>query len=190
MPISQIPPSFIRLADGAYPIPAWHNPDPTTHVEVFVEDSSDVPEGFVAELAEQPDAEHILRYTLRPLDLAMQRAERLADLAAIRYRHETSGIVLAGAAVRTDRQSQALVTGAYCTALLNPSALIDWKGADGNWAQLDAATMTEIAAAVSDHVQACFSRERALADLINAAQTFAEIAAVNLESGWPGEAVP
>lgn len=188
--IPTLPPSFVRLADGAYPIPAWHDPDPATHAEVFVEEPPEVPPGFVAELAEQPDAEHILRYTLRPFDLEAQRAERLAELAAIRYRHETAGVSVAGAPVRTDRQSQALVTGAYCTALLNPSAQIDWKGADGNWSRLDAATMTAIAATVSAHVQACFSRECALAELIGAAQTWAELAAIDLESGWPGEAAP
>lgn len=60
-----IPRTFIRLSDGAYPIPEWHAPDPNTHAEVFVDDPPVAPAGFVVELAEQPDANHVLRYQLR-----------------------------------------------------------------------------------------------------------------------------
>lgn len=67
MPLSMIPPVYRRLSDGAYPVPAWHRPDPADHVEVLMDDPPAVPAGWVAELAEQPDADNILRYSLREL---------------------------------------------------------------------------------------------------------------------------
>jgi len=106
-------------------------------------------------------------------------------LALKRYEHETGGIVIGGARIATDRQSQALITGAYTYSLLNPSVLIDWKNADGTWTKINATTIAGIANAVAAHVQACFSHERALSDLINAAETAQDLASINLEEGWP-----
>jgi hypothetical protein len=115
---------------------------------------------------------------------AAYKLRRIADLAAIRYTHETAGISLAGSTIRTDRESQALVTGAWCRAQQHPDVLIDWKGESG-WTQINAATVNALADAVGAHVQACFSRERALYGQITAATTVAEIAAIDLEAGWP-----
>jgi hypothetical protein len=77
-----------------------------------------------------------------------------------------------------------MITGAYNLIQIDPTRIIDWKAADG-WAQLDATAITAIATAVSDHVQACFSREKALTLLIEATTTIEELEAIDLESGWP-----
>ena len=114
-----------------------------------------------------------------------RKAQRKAELAAIRFEHETAGIAINGVSVETNRDSQAMINGAWSSAQINPSILIDWKGADGTWVQIDAATITGIAMAVSAHVQACFSRERVLSDLIDAATDVAEVDAVDLTVGWP-----
>lgn len=112
-----------------------------------------------------------------------------ADIAAERYRRETAGITLNGLTVRTDRESQALITGAWCRAQQNPNVLIDWKGENG-WMQIDAATINAVSAAVGDHVQACFSAEKAhIAALeATAAQqgaTVATVEAYDYSTGWP-----
>lgn len=116
-------------------------------------------------------------------------AGRKADLAALRYEKETAGITLAGASIRTDRESQALITGAWCRAQQNPNVLIDWKGENG-WTQIDAATINAIAAAVGDHVQACFSKERMHSDALDALganpeTTVSDIEAYDISIGWP-----
>jgi len=108
----------------------------------------------------------------------------LARLAQERFYRETAGITVGGAQIKTDRESQALIIGAWCRAQQQPDVLIDWKG-EGGWVQINAATVNAIADAVGAHVQACFSRERALAELINAAATVQEIAAIDLAAGWP-----
>lgn len=76
---STIPRTYIRLADQHYPVPEWHAPSLATHAEVFAEDPPAVPDGRIAELAEQPelvDGVWLLRYTLRDLT-AEEQAARL-----------------------------------------------------------------------------------------------------------------
>lgn len=118
------------------------------------------------------------------IPLSEVQAQRLNELAALRYQHETAGITLNGTVIETDRESQALITGAYSYSLLNPSVLIDWK-AESGWIQIDAATIAGIAGAVASHVQACFSNERTLSEAIMSAETVEAVQAIDLTTGWP-----
>lgn len=61
----QIPPRYRNTITGEYPVPAWKDPDPSTHVEVLLDDSPEVPDGYIAILADEPDSDNILRYTVR-----------------------------------------------------------------------------------------------------------------------------
>ncbi len=118
------------------------------------------------------------------IPLSEVKSQRIDELANLRYQHETAGITLSGMAIETDRQSQALITGAWSFSQLNPAVLIDWKGVNG-WIQIDAATITAIAGAVADHVQACFSASRLHEEAILALETSEEVAAYDLTTGWP-----
>lgn len=122
-------------------------------------------------------------FPVENIPLAELKTTKLAELAALRYQHETGGITLAGATIKTDRESQALINGAYAYAQLNPSVLIDWK-AESGWVQIDAQAITAIAGAVAAHVQACFSNEKALATAIASAETVEILDAISLNSGW------
>jgi len=124
-------------------------------------------------------------WAVTAIPLAELRQTRLNELAALRYQHETAGITLNGMTIETDRQSQALITGAWSFSQLNPAALIDWKGVTG-WVQIDAAAISAIAGAVATHVQACFSNERVLSEAIAAATTVEALNAIDLTVGWPG----
>ena len=104
--------------------------------------------------------------------------ERLIELAALRYTKETSGITVNGTEILTDRESQAMISGAYCACLIDPARIINFKGANG-WIQLSASEITAIASAVADHVQACFTREKELAELLHADIN------TDLTTGWP-----
>lgn len=116
--------------------------------------------------------------------LAKAKAARLDELAAYRWQIETGGIVRNGVAIATDDRSQAKISGALQLVQDDPQVVIDWK-ADNGWVQLNAAAVTYIAREIGLHVQACFSREKALATAINACATVAEVAAVDITSGWP-----
>lgn len=111
------------------------------------------------------------------------RTELRARAEARRWQVETGGIVVGGAAVRTDRESQAMITGAAAAVAAGVSP-IDWKAANG-WVQLTGSQVTALAAAVAAHVQGCFSREREICEAIDAASTVAELLAIDLSAGWP-----
>ena len=114
----------------------------------------------------------------RPLDAI--KATRLAELAAIRFGHETAGV----SGLRSDRESQALLTGAALAATLDPEYTVDWKG-EGGWTTLDAVQLLAAAQTVRGHVQACFSNERVLAAAIDAAADMDAVLAIDLGQGWP-----
>ena len=119
-----------------------------------------------------------------PVELSDIKAQRLNELAAYRFTKETAGITLNGMTIETNRESQALITGAWSFSQLNPAVLIDWK-AESGWIQIDAATIAGIAGAVAAHVQACFSAERIHAEAILALETSEEVAAYDVTMGWP-----
>ena len=89
------------------------------------------------------------------------------------------------------RRSRHAIHRGY-VAFENNSALdsIDWKTQSGKWVMIDAATMMAIGIAVGRHVQACFSREKALSDLIVPAANGDELDAVDIDTDWPDVAAP
>lgn len=108
---------------------------------------------------------------------------RLAAYAADkRWRIETGGIVVNGAAIDTSRDSQAMISGAFAYSQANPDKLIKFKAATG-WTTLDAATVAAIATAVGDHVQACFAVEEEVAAAIEAG-TITSIEQIDA-ADWP-----
>lgn len=89
--------------------------------------------------------------------------ELLAYLADKRFRVETGGIVFSGAPIKTDRESQSILTSAYVKAQANPSLQINnWKVANGIFTTLNNATILALGDAVTAHVQASFDTEAAL----------------------------
>lgn len=116
--------------------------------------------------------------------LAEAKAHRLAELAVKRWQVECGGIVRNGAAIATDRESQAMLSGALQLVQDDDQVLIDWK-ADNGWVQLDAVGVTYIAREVGLHKQQAFSREKTLSIEIEACETVQAVAAVDITAGWP-----
>ena len=81
-----------------------------------------------------------------------------AYAAAKRYALETGGIVVAGAPIATDRQSQAMVGNAYTYVQVSGAATVSYKTAAG-FVTLTADQIKAVALAVGAHVQACFAAE-------------------------------
>jgi Domain of unknown function (DUF4376) len=83
----------------------------------------------------------------------------LKDYAGVvRKAKETGGITVAGAIISTDRESQAMINGAYNLAQVNPAVTFRFK-AEGGFVVLDATAIATVAVAVGTHVQACFTKE-------------------------------
>lgn len=100
------------------------------------------------------------------------------EIASARYAAETGGCTVDGVTIATDRGSQALLTAAVVTARLDPEFKTRWKCADGRFVTLDAMQLRAIGDAVTAHVESCFAREAELTELIDAAQTPEDLAAI------------
>jgi hypothetical protein len=118
--------------------------------------------------------------------LADAVGDKLAALGCRRYDVETAGISVSGVEVRTDRESQAMLTGAWAMfrQLGAEAPAVQWKGRDG-WHSLGQAEIDAIATAVAEHVEACFAAERAHHDAICSLTTIEEVDAYDITVGWP-----
>jgi len=99
---------------------------------------------------------------------------KFQEIAQSRYTAETAGITVSGVKIKTDRESQALITGAALQALQDPTYTCNWKTENG-FVTLTAEQIQAVAVAVRQHVQACFDREAVLIEQIKNATTQAEL---------------
>jgi len=106
------------------------------------------------------------------LEAAKER--KRSEIAAARWEAETAGIDVNGFTVRTDRESQALITGAALKAMQDSTYSCRWKTESG-FVELTAPQILAIADAVRAHVQSCFDREAELLPLIEAATSPEEL---------------
>ncbi|WP_316176489.1 MULTISPECIES: DUF4376 domain-containing protein [unclassified Bradyrhizobium] len=104
---------------------------------------------------------------VQPTPTSYTKAQLKAYSAAARYEKETGGTMVNGAAVATDRQSQAMIAGANNMATRNGTFTTQWKNVDGTFALLDASTIIALATAVGQHVAACFAAEANVASQID-----------------------
>lgn len=106
------------------------------------------------------------------------KAQKLAELAQARWEQETGGLTLPdGTVIKTDRESQGLLTAAAVMAKFDPTMTVEWKAATG-WIDLDATTVIQFAGAVREHVQKAFSKERDLAEQVAIAGSVQEVQSV------------
>ncbi len=98
--------------------------------------------------------------------LEAAKSAKRAEIASARFEAETAGID----GIRTDRESQSLITGAALKAMQDSTYSCRWKGVDG-FVELTAPQILAIADAVRAHVQSCFDREAELLPLIDAADS-------------------
>lgn len=153
-------------------VPEYHRAGATTYV---VDDVA----GTVTEVVEAV-----------PFTKAEVAEARVAALAAYRYERETSGIVVNGAEIRTDRESQGQLGTAYISLKNGLIADTPWKAAGGVWVPVTLTELEPIAQLVAQHVRACFANEKAHADAMDAivadpAGTVEDLIAYDYTTGWP-----
>lgn len=100
-------------------------------------------------------------------EAAVLRSSKWAALAAQRYVVETGGVMLGAEEVLTDRESQALLTGAFVSITSGLVPDVEWKLKAG-WMTVEAADIAVVAAAVAAHVRKTFAVERAVWEQIEA----------------------
>lgn len=115
-----------------------------------------------------------------------RRTDIMPALADRRWQAEVGGTTVGGIPVSTDRESQSKLTAAFVQADKNPAFNIpNWKVAPGTFVTLDATTIIALGNAVTAHVQACFDREAELCNEILNAVDDVDLAAIDINSGWP-----
>jgi hypothetical protein len=124
--------------------------------------------------------------------MIQRKSAMKAEITAKRWSVETSGITVSSVPVATDAQTQAKLSGALQLVQADDTVLIDWKGSDGTWSQLNASAVTTIAMAVGSHVQACFTREKELHTAVDNAVDSDALDLIDIEAGsvagsgsWP-----
>lgn len=120
---------------------------------------------------------------VEPTTLGSAKQAKKAEIAAWRYVQETKGVVLNGSTIKTDRESQATISGAYSSLKDGLITSVDWKTAEGAFVTLGVAEIAAIAQAVAQHVQGSFTAEKALVQQVDAATTIEEVQAVVVP--WP-----
>ena len=113
-----------------------------------------------------------------PTPFSELKAAKKAEIAQARYNAEIAGITVNGVSIKTDRESQGLITGAALKALQDNTYTCRWKSIDG-FVELTAPQIIAIADAVRAHVQGCFDHEAELQPLIESAETEAELEAIS-----------
>lgn len=109
------------------------------------------------------------------------RLNLIEAIAAIRWEKETGGITLTnGISVKTDRESQGTIFNGYSSLKNGLVASSMWKFA-GEWVEVTLPDIEPIAQAVSRHVRACFSAEKAVSDLIDKATDTNALLAIDLQ---------
>ena len=103
------------------------------------------------------------------------KSVKRAEIAASRFNAEVAGIM----GIRTDRESQALLTGACLQAVIDPEYSLNWKTADGTWIKLSAEDIKAVGTTVRVYVQSKFDEEERLCGLIDIATTAEELSLIS-----------
>ena len=112
------------------------------------------------------------------------KADLVAAATAERWARETGGISIGGVQVGTNLDDQNRLSGVLSAIQLGGLESVDFKAQSG-WVQLTATELQGIALAISAHVQACFTAERAHHEAIEQLQTQADVDAYDVMAGWP-----
>lgn len=103
------------------------------------------------------------------------------EIAQARYNAEIAGVTINGLKIKTDRESQAMITGAALQAIEDSTYSCQWK-TEGGFVTLVADEIKAVATAVRAHVQACFDKEAVLIAQVEAATTIEELGQIKWNS--------
>lgn len=112
------------------------------------------------------------------------KAELLRAVAAKRWAIESGGLMVGGAVVATAIEDQNRITSVIVNAERAGLQSVDFKATSG-WVTLTLAELVAIASLVAQHVQRCYSAERAHAEAIAPLHDIAALRAYDLSAGWP-----
>lgn len=115
-------------------------------------------------------------------DFGQKRAAKWREIKAARSAAEFGGLTWDGSVFDSDPMSQQRIQGGVLMAQLalanSESFEIDWTLADNSVRTLGATEMMAVGRALGQHIAACHAKGRTLRNLVNAANTAAELDAI------------
>ncbi|MDP2373159.1 DUF4376 domain-containing protein [Reyranella sp.] len=119
-----------------------------------------------------------------PRPLADQQATALAELAE-RRRAALESIAWEGGRLAADDKSRQRLAD-QIEAMGAGQGSVNWRLADGVYLAMNRGQLQAARAAMQAHLRDCFEVEAGLAAQIMAAETAADLDALDLTAGWPG----
>lgn len=102
------------------------------------------------------------------------RERKREEIAEARYQAEIAGVTFYGMNIKTDRESQALITGAVVKAMQDSAYTCRWKTESG-FIEIDTKMIFALADTVREHVQIQFDKESRIQALIDSLDTPIEV---------------
>lgn len=117
----------------------------------------------------------------------VQKARMRAQITELRWQKQQEPTNLNGIALQTDDVTVGRITAAVVLmdAAPNSPQSRRWKINETTWVDVDRSSLVAMGAAIAGHIEACFQNEEALHILVNGAQDINDLAAIDIESGWP-----
>lgn len=100
-----------------------------------------------------------------------------------RWQKETGGITVGESVISTGIEDQNRITSVIANAELAGATELDFKAANG-WVTLTLEQVKGIATAIALHVQMCFTKERAISEVIDSLETVEEIEHFDIATMW------
>lgn len=126
------------------------------------------------------------------VDLAAEKAAKLSAINAERDRREELGFPCRGKWLDSTPRSVQRITAAALAAqavlATGQPYSVDWTCADNSTLILDAAGVIGIPVALAQHAAALHDHARSLKAAVEAADSEAALAAIDIQAGWPGGA--
>lgn len=105
---------------------------------------------------------------------SVKKSRKYAEIASARWAYETAGMPFNGNVIKTDRESVALLKGAYDEAIKDNEYTVNWKGENG-FIKLTSEQIIVLYQKVKAHVQSAFDAEMMIDTQIASAQTEEEL---------------
>lgn len=129
-------------------------------------------------------AGNIISIDESPDHFSESKSGLLAALANIRWQ-KTQTFTYDGVLTVADSAISPLTAKVVAMQMVDPNGTATWKLAAGEFRTWTLAQLVTYGTAINAHIQACFDNEAAISAQIEAATTLEELAAINLNAGWP-----
>jgi hypothetical protein len=130
----------------------------------------------------------IARYPVE--HLAIELPERVDAIVALR-KVKMEAFQFMGMTIGLDPDTRGNLTGACLGLMRSPDIPhIDWQVTPGMFVAIPREVVMAMADSAFRYIQACFTHARVLTDAVQAAKDINELAAIDINKGWPQDAVP